>query len=300
MMLLSSHLVMDPAIIFFLIAIALFPILIWLLTNMSPDGKKHKARNLQNKSKAKENHITGSLHNSGKKSENHITWSLYNKGAVGEYHVAQILSKLPQNEYQVINDLLINQNGQTTQIDHVVVSEYRIFVIETKFYQGKIYGGQNNDYWIQNIYGNKYQLRNPIHQNQKHIHVLASLLRDIDPNLFIPIIAFSRHASVNNIDNQTIVYWDQINEVIQTYQRKWISPEQAQKTYDILMTVNSSSPENRELHVENVKSQIARRKEAIANGRCPRCGGKLVLRNGQYGKFYGCQNYPQCRYTQTT
>ena len=30
---------------------------------------------------------------------------------------------------------------------------------------------------------------------------------------------------------------------------------------------------------------------------CPRCGGKIVLRNGRYGSFYGCQNYPQCRWT---
>lgn len=30
---------------------------------------------------------------------------------------------------------------------------------------------------------------------------------------------------------------------------------------------------------------------------CPRCGGELVLRNGKYGPFYGCSNYPECRYT---
>ena len=26
-------------------------------------------------------------------------------------------------------------------------------------------------------------------------------------------------------------------------------------------------------------------------GVCPRCGGKLILKNGPYGKFYGCSNY---------
>lgn len=39
-----------------------------------------------------------------------------------------------------------------------------------------------------------------------------------------------------------------------------------------------------------------RRDEAVANGRCPRCGGSLILRNGRYGQFYGCSNYPQCNY----
>ncbi|MCR4681811.1 MAG: topoisomerase DNA-binding C4 zinc finger domain-containing protein [Clostridiales bacterium] len=29
---------------------------------------------------------------------------------------------------------------------------------------------------------------------------------------------------------------------------------------------------------------------------CPRCGGDLVLRHGKYGDFYGCSNYPECRF----
>ena len=30
---------------------------------------------------------------------------------------------------------------------------------------------------------------------------------------------------------------------------------------------------------------------------CPRCGGRLVVRNGRNGEFYGCSNYPNCRFT---
>lgn len=29
---------------------------------------------------------------------------------------------------------------------------------------------------------------------------------------------------------------------------------------------------------------------------CPKCGGKLILKNGQYGNFFGCSNYPDCNY----
>ena len=219
------------------------------------------------------------------------------KGVAGEKHVANLLSKLPQKEYKIINNLLISQNGNTTQIDHVVVSEYRIFVIETKFYQGQIYGGTNSDYWTQNIYGNKYSLRNPIHQNHGHIHALTALLPNIHPDLFIPLVTFSRQASVSCADNKTVVYWDQLNEVILSYQRKWLTSDDAEKAYEVLLAANIDSPENRVSHVENVKKQIANREEVVANGYCPRCGGKLVLRNGKYGKFYGCINYPRCRYT---
>ncbi|HEX75478.1 MAG TPA: hypothetical protein G4O12_02715 [Dehalococcoidia bacterium] len=33
--------------------------------------------------------------------------------------------------------------------------------------------------------------------------------------------------------------------------------------------------------------------------RCPKCGGLLVRRNGKYGRFLGCSNYPKCRYTRS-
>lgn len=30
---------------------------------------------------------------------------------------------------------------------------------------------------------------------------------------------------------------------------------------------------------------------------CPKCGSKIVLKEGKYGKFYGCSNYPECKFT---
>ncbi len=30
---------------------------------------------------------------------------------------------------------------------------------------------------------------------------------------------------------------------------------------------------------------------------CPNCGSILVLKKGKYGDFFGCSNYPNCRYT---
>ncbi len=30
---------------------------------------------------------------------------------------------------------------------------------------------------------------------------------------------------------------------------------------------------------------------------CPRCGGELVKRKGKFGEFFGCGNFPACRFT---
>jgi len=30
---------------------------------------------------------------------------------------------------------------------------------------------------------------------------------------------------------------------------------------------------------------------------CPECGARMVIREGPYGKFYGCSKFPYCRGT---
>lgn len=223
---------------------------------------------------------------------------LPSKGEMGEKRVAGILSRLPRDKYQIMNDLLIHHaNGHTSQIDHVVVSEYGIFVIETKNYSGWIYGGANSEYWTQNIYGKKYQLYNPIQQNQGHVRALRRILKDLPSDMFISIVAFSRRATLKNRYLDNVVYWNQINRVIQSYSQKHMSAEQVQHTFNTLQEANNTSKDSRKQHVHNVRGQIYKSYVAVSNGYCPRCGGKLVLRSGQYGNFYGCSNYPRCKYT---
>ena len=72
-------------------------------------------------------------------------------GEIGENKIAQILNTLPK-EYQIFNNIYLSNNGMTTQIDHIVVSIYGIFVIETKNYKGQIYGNNNSEYWLSLIH----------------------------------------------------------------------------------------------------------------------------------------------------
>lgn len=39
------------------------------------------------------------------------------------------------------------------------------------------------------------------------------------------------------------------------------------------------------------------RRVKMKNLICPKCNGELKLRNGKNGAFYGCANYPRCRFT---
>lgn len=62
----------------------------------------------------------------------------------------------------------------------------------------------------------------------------------------------------------------------------------------LITNSNIDSRETRKEHLESIRET----KKKAAEGICPRCGGQLVVRNGKYGKFLGCSNYPKCRYTQ--
>ena len=218
------------------------------------------------------------------------------KGKIGEEKVALILDTLPRSSYKTINNLLINQNGYSSQIDHVVISEYGIFVIETKNYKGWIYGGSNSEYWTQNIFGNKNKLRNPILQNQGHIRALNRLLK-LDPKVYVSVVAFSRQAQLKSYFADCVVYISQVPRLIKSYNQKRLSLDTVEWVYKTLSESNSYSRQDRKQHIKNVKENIYKRNRAVSNGLCPQCGGTLILRNGKYGRFYGCSNYPNCTYT---
>lgn len=40
-----------------------------------------------------------------------------------------------------------------------------------------------------------------------------------------------------------------------------------------------------------------KKNDAFTNGVCPNCGGTLMVRQSKYGSFWGCSNYPHCRFT---
>lgn len=64
--------------------------------------------------------------------------------------VHDLLTQLPE-DYHVLDDIVLNTKKGTTQIDHIVVSKYGIFAIETKNYRGEIYGNDDRQQWTQII-----------------------------------------------------------------------------------------------------------------------------------------------------
>src|SRR5574344_1061965 len=115
---------------------------------------------------------------------------LLGKGKIGEINVANRLKKLPKEDYWIINDLMLKFGNWTTQIDHVVVSRYGVFVIETKNYTGWIFASADAKVWTQTIYKEKNTFQNPLHQNYRHICAISDNL-NVPKEAMTGIVAFT-------------------------------------------------------------------------------------------------------------
>jgi hypothetical protein len=221
------------------------------------------------------------------------------KGMIGEIAVAYRLKKLDPVKYRVLHDVTIpSQNGKTTQIDHLVFSEFGIFVIEVKNYQGWIVGKEHAEYWTQVIYKRKERLYNPLRQNYGHVEALKSFFSDLPELYYIPIVAFSGRADLKVEVQSIVIYNDQILSTIQSHSTPVIASEDLNQAFKRLNEYKASKPKratNRE-HVKTVKRDLQEKADRIHNKICPKCNGELVVRHGEFGRFTGCSNYPKCRF----
>ena len=219
------------------------------------------------------------------------------KGIVGEKVISVLLSGLPKEQYILLNDVMLQTDKGTTQVDHILVSVYGIFVIETKNYKGWIYGGEYAEQWTQNIYGNKSKFLNPLRQNYGHIVSLMQLL-NLPKEAFIPIVAFAGTATLKIKSKQPVIYFTDIKKVVLQYQNKRFSEEEIVKLAEAISSGKmDGSLVERVQHVKNIKENISVDREKVMNNVCPKCGGQLTQKKGKYGAFIGCRNYPECRYT---
>ena len=189
---------------------------------------------------------------------------------------------------------MINDQGKSRQIDHIAITEYGVFVIETKNYSGKIYGRETSTKWQYYLGRQKYEFINPIHQNYGHTKIVRDIISD--EKIYIePIIVFVDGCKLNVYTKSKVTYASMVVRYIQSKQ-KTLAVEKIDNIYNEIMLNRITDEETINDHNYNV-IKYKEYKEKIANsGICPRCGGKLLLKNGKYGKFYGCSKYPKCKY----
>ena len=217
------------------------------------------------------------------------------KGNLGELRQEIRLDRLPRENYKTINNILIPNENKTSQIDHLVISNYGIFIIENKNYQGHIYGKQYDKTWTQVMGKSRNTFYNPIAQNYGHIKAIENIIGE---NYKIySIIVFSDRAVINkvNIDdkeNIKVINESQLLSTIQSFDTQLLSNEEVRLLFNKVLESMASIKQNMNQHVKDIKCRIEKRDNI-----CPRCSSELIKRKGKYGEFLGCTSYPKCKYT---
>ena len=113
---------------------------------------------------------------------------------------------LPSSDYVDINNVTIRTRRGTTQIDHVIVSRYGVFVVETKNMSGWIFGSEDAPFWTKTNRGDKLRFQNPLHQNEGHIRALSNLAR-IPPERMHSVVVFQGDCSLRTATASKRLNW---------------------------------------------------------------------------------------------
>lgn len=217
------------------------------------------------------------------------------KGWMGEKRTAfHLWWSLSKKKYKVYHDLILPSSNGTSQIDHLVVSEFGIFIVETKNKKGWIYGDEADGYWTQNIYGKKFSFQNPLRQTYRQMKVLCEFL-GIPDDYVMPIIYFNGDSRFRTELPENVIQYGP-GHFIKMYKDKVFERERLER-------INSKLNDHlKTSKLTNTDHLISLDERHNSDDRCPRCGGQLVLRVAGRGKragreFMGCSSFPRCRFT---
>jgi hypothetical protein len=221
------------------------------------------------------------------------------KGASGEAKSTLGMFLFLPDEYIVLSNVTVPTPKGTTQIDHVVVSQYGIHVIETKNIQGAIYGDDASPKWTVFLGSRKLQISNPLRQNYGYIKALAAALRMPESNFHSLVFFWADNCSFKTPMPEN-VRREGLCTYIRSKTQRLIEPE---KVMDVVRAINNARLPDTEQTTANHVAGLKERFQSPhkAGDACPRCeGGKLVLRTArQTGReFLGCSMYPKCKHTE--
>jgi len=230
--------------------------------------------------------------------------SAWFKGFIGEAMVNMAARLfLDKNDYHLIKNVTIPTEDGTTQIDHIIVSRFGVFVVETKNMKGWIFGNERQKTWTQQIYRSKHKFQNPLHQNYKHTKTLEAALGLATDKLF-SVVVFVGDSTFKTAMPENVTYGSGYIRYIKSKTVVLLTEAEVQQVIQQIADGRlKSSIKTHIQHVRHVKEIVATKKELAsspATKTCPKCGSEMVLRTSKKGpqagnQFWGCSAFPKCR-----
>jgi len=115
-----------------------------------------------------------------------------NRGEALLTHLLQTYFGSP--DYHLMNHITLQLKNGTTQIDHILVSRFGVFVIETKDYKGWIFANAKDAKWTKVLFRLKFRFQNPILQNSRHVSAVHDLLDFLPPGAIKSVVVFTGKA----------------------------------------------------------------------------------------------------------
>jgi hypothetical protein len=112
---------------------------------------------------------------------------------VGEALVADMIGWGLKRPHVLLNNITFRAGERTSQSDHILVTETGVFVIETKHYDGWIFGNPREEQWTQVKFRKKSRFQNPVRQNYGHVKALQALF-NLPSDAFFSLVVFTGEA----------------------------------------------------------------------------------------------------------
>lgn len=206
----------------------------------------------------------------------------------------------------VLHDVLINgDDGFTSQIDLILIGNKGAYVVEMKMFDdAKIYGDTQKTKWNYYKHGRKYEIYSPLKQNQKHIKYLRDFLKGFGDIPFFSIITMvcddfkmSGENGENTIICNSLPAMERAIYKIAEGKPEVLDDIKKQEIFNYIKANQHAGKKARQDHKQRVIAYKENLEEMERQKICPYCKTEMVLRQGKNGEFYGCKNFPKCRYT---
>ena len=169
--------------------------------------------------------------------------------------LAQIISNPNARFYEIVK--------KSSQLDHLIVSPYGIFVVETKNHKGWVFGDVNGKVWTQVLGGDAgwraygghshYTFFNPVTQNELHMEHLSRQIK-IPRNFMTGMIVFTNpEAYLGNVNCTCCYTLDIFAEALLSYNNVLWNKKQTEFVIKSVEKLNSSSYSLNKEHVTYVK-----------------------------------------------
>jgi len=228
-----------------------------------------------------------------------IIKSAWFKGVLGEWQVNLLIKFfLDKTDYHLIKNVTLPTDDGTTQIDHIIVSKYGLFVIETKNMKGWIFGSANQKQWTQQIFEHKSKFQNPLHQNYKHVKTLEACLNSMNDSIFSVIIFIGDSTFKTKMPENVRFARGGIDYI----KSKTDIVFNGQDVVNIIEQIENGrlvrGIKTNYQHAKHVQ-EIVEEKPDVKS--CSKCGAEMVLRKASKGinagnEFWECSVFPKCKY----